>query len=326
MGLAGMMLALLGGAALAAEAPVSWWTRYAAPANQVPLPDGRKLNLYCEGKGSPTVVMDAGLGDNASSWRGVQDPIAQTTRVCAYDRAGLGLSTFDPGKRDTRAMADDLAAALKAAHVKGPYVLVGHSAAGLTVRLYASLHRKDVVGLVLVDPSVEDQIARMGAVSPKFAAAGKAGFEAMRPCTVDPRPEAFVRACTAGRPADMPTDLADLYAGTRSPNAYKTILAEGQAFQDVDSQEVIAARAPLGELPLVILTATKHPAPGVPDDEAAAVETVWNTMHDEVATLSTRGENRRVEGAGHYVHRDRPELVVAAVVEVVTAARAGHKK
>jgi pimeloyl-ACP methyl ester carboxylesterase len=218
-------------------------------------------------------------------------------------------------------MVDDLAAALKAAKVKGPYVLVGHSAAGLTVRLYASLHPRDVVGLVLVDPSVENQIERLAAASSTFGALARAGNPATRPCAVEPRPDTAAALCTAGRPADLPADMADLWPRLRSPAAYRAGLAEFEAFQAVDSQEVIAARKPFGALPLVILTATTHPAPGVSAEDAAAVEREWNRMHDEVATLSTHGENRVIQGAGHYVHRDRRQLVVDTVLEVVAAAR-----
>jgi pimeloyl-ACP methyl ester carboxylesterase len=318
--LAGLALA---STAAAAEPPAGWWVRYADPANLVALPDGRRINLYCEGQGSPVVVMDSGLGDNAASWRGVQDPIAQTTRVCVYDRAGLGLSTPDAARRDTRRMVDDLAAALKAARVKGPYVLVGHSAAGLTVRLYASLHRKDVVGLVLVDPSVENQIDRFAAVAPAFAALARAGNPVAKPCSQDPRPANLAAMCGGGRPTGAPEDV---WARLRSPSAYQTGQAELTAFQEMNSQEVIAARKPFGALPLVILTATRHPAPGITADEAAVVEREWNRMHDEVATLSTHGENRRIEGAAHYIHGDHPQVVIDAVVEVVTAARTNARK
>jgi hypothetical protein len=132
----------------------------------------------------------------------------------------------------------------------------------------------------------------------------------------------MVALCTAGRPADLPADMADLWSRLRSPASYGESLAELDAFQRVDSQQVITARKPFGAMPLIILTATTHPAPGVSADDAVAVERVWSQMHDEVAALSTRGENRVVPGAGHYVHRDRRQLVVDTVLEVVAAARA----
>lgn len=319
---AAAMALLAGHAAQAAEATASWWARWADPANRVALPDGRRINLYCEGKGGPVVVMDAGLGDTGASWRTVQDEIAKTVRVCVYDRAGLGFSTFDPGRRDTLAMTADLAAALKAARIKGPYVLVGHSMAGLNARVFASQHPKDVVGMVLVDPSVERQTERMAAASAKFAAASRGFMNSPSPCAAEPRPPEKEAACTTPRPRDLPADLAPVYDTTRSPKAYQAMMAEGASFSTFDSQQTAAASKPLGDMPLIVLTATLFPVPDVPADDMAAVGRVWNTMHDEVAALSTRGENRPVAGASHYIHRDKPQAVIDAVAEVVAAARA----
>jgi pimeloyl-ACP methyl ester carboxylesterase len=173
--LAGVLLAaaMAGGAAAqpAGTAQANpWWGRYMAQSTYAALPDGRRLNLYCEGRGAPLVILDSGLGDGASSWRKVQGQIAKTTRVCAYDRAGVWRSSAvaAPVGRDTAALVADLEQLLRAAKLKGPYVLVGHSLAGYTTRLFASRHRDQVAGLVLVDPSSENQTARMAQVAPAF--------------------------------------------------------------------------------------------------------------------------------------------------------------
>jgi pimeloyl-ACP methyl ester carboxylesterase len=113
---------------------------------------GRALFLSCTGTGAPTVVLEAGPGNGADTWAGVQPEIARFTRVCSYDRAGLGQS--DPattGVRTIQETFDDLHALLLAADVSGPIVLAGHSLGGLIVRLYASQYPDDVAGLVLVD-------------------------------------------------------------------------------------------------------------------------------------------------------------------------------
>jgi len=113
---------------------------------------GRALVLSCTGTGSPTVVLEAGAGNTAATWAGVQPEIARFTRVCSYDRAGLGQSDPAPaGVRTVQDSADDLHALLAAADISGPIVLAGHSLGGLIVRLYASQHPNDVAGLVLVD-------------------------------------------------------------------------------------------------------------------------------------------------------------------------------
>ena len=115
-------------------------TAYASAQQRVDI-GGRKLNLYCIGSGSPTVVFESGLSDWSFSWALVQPQIALRTRACSYDRAGLGYS--DPATRSSRSahMVDDLHRLLRAARVAPPYVLVGHSMGGLNVRLYADRFR-----------------------------------------------------------------------------------------------------------------------------------------------------------------------------------------
>lgn len=138
---------------------------YTKAQHLVDMDHGRRMNIYCRGAGSPTVILDAGLGGSLSTWGLVQAPIATRTRACSYDRAGLGFS--DAATRPSTAMniAEDLHALLNAAHVKPPYILVGHSFAGMTVRVYADRYPDDVVGMVIVDGSHEDQSVRVWAMT-----------------------------------------------------------------------------------------------------------------------------------------------------------------
>jgi pimeloyl-ACP methyl ester carboxylesterase len=113
---------------------------------------GRALFLSCTGTGAPTVVLEAGGGNSAETWAGVQPQVTRFTRVCSYDRAGLGQSDPAPaGVRTVQDSVDDLHALLAAAGISDPIVLAGHSLGGLIVRLYASQYPADVVGVVLVD-------------------------------------------------------------------------------------------------------------------------------------------------------------------------------
>ncbi len=113
---------------------------------------GRALFLSCTGTGSPTVVLEAGSGNSADTWAAVQPQIAHFTRVCSYDRAGLGQSDPAPtGVRTVQDSVDDLHALLAAADISGPIVLAGHSLGGLIVRFYGSQFPDEVAGLVLVD-------------------------------------------------------------------------------------------------------------------------------------------------------------------------------
>jgi pimeloyl-ACP methyl ester carboxylesterase len=114
--------------------------------------DGHRMYYACSGAGSPTVVLDAGSPDTSGTWKSVQPQIARVTRVCAYDRAGLGRSAPPPpGRRTARTQVDELHLLLKAAGIPPPYVVVGHSWGGLLARIFARVYRRETGGAVLVD-------------------------------------------------------------------------------------------------------------------------------------------------------------------------------
>lgn len=117
---------------------------------------GFRLRLQCAGTGSPTVVMDSGLGDTIETWAEVWPGVKEFTRVCVYDRAGLGRSDRGPVPRTSQRIADELRALLVISQVPGPYILVGHSFGGLNMRLYAAQHPDQIAGLVLVEATHED--------------------------------------------------------------------------------------------------------------------------------------------------------------------------
>ena len=130
--------------------------RFAPPGVLVGVGGGRRLHLICRGSGAPAVIFEAsGLG-TYRDWERVLPEVARVTRACAYDRAGLGWSDAGPLPRDARRLGDDLAALIARAPIEGPLVLVGHSAGGLVVRLYAQEHPDLVKGLVLVDTAPAD--------------------------------------------------------------------------------------------------------------------------------------------------------------------------
>jgi pimeloyl-ACP methyl ester carboxylesterase len=129
------------------------------------------MHIDCRGVGRPTVVMDAGLGGASLDWSLVQPALQATTRVCVYDRAGMGWSEPVPGNRTPSDLATDLHALLTAAGESGPYVMVGHSLAGKNVRLFAATFPSEVQGMVLVD-------ARSEIVDQNMSADDTAGFNA----------------------------------------------------------------------------------------------------------------------------------------------------
>ena len=117
------------------------------------------LHVRCLGKGSPTVVLDSGPGDMWITWQRVMFDVAKFTRVCAYDRAGLGDSSRGPKPRTSQQMANELAALLDKVKIQGPYVLVSHATSNWIDRLYTAQHSDQVSALVFVSPFHEDIIS-----------------------------------------------------------------------------------------------------------------------------------------------------------------------
>jgi len=159
--------------------PGPWLARFSLAAPYVPqgrLVDigGRSVYLDCRGTGSPTVVLESGMGGGAGSWGMVLDAMASTTRTCAYDRPGLGSS----GPRGRHTLADAVADLHKTLEVAGevaPFVLVGHSHGGNYVRVFTDRYRSDVVGIVMVDtfdPDLETAYIHplLGALRPEYEA------------------------------------------------------------------------------------------------------------------------------------------------------------
>lgn len=320
---AATVLLAISGSAKAEPPPAkasAWYAGYHRDAKLVNLTDDRRLAIYCLGRGSPTVVLESGLGDGASSWWPVQDEIARTTQVCAYDRAGHGRSPAGPLPRDTRAEVADLELLLKQANLAGPYVLVGHSMGAYNVRLYATRHPGEVAGLVLVDGSVENQGRRFSEVIPKWNEVASRNLPLIRKCADPQRSGAVADACVGLPPPGYPAEFADRYRESQGAAHFATTLSERESFDSLDSEELIAERHSLGNLPMVVLTAGSG-MDGLPKEQAADIGKLWGRMHDEVAALSTVGVNRTVEGAHHYIHGEKPEAVIAAVTEVVEAAR-----
>jgi len=124
--------------------------RYPPPGRLVDVGD-HALHLDVRGAGSPVVVLEAGSGETSLGWQAVADALAERTTVVAYDRAGYAWSEPSAEPRTGEAVVADLRAALDAAGLAGPYVVVGHSMGGLFARLLAERAPEDVAGLVLVD-------------------------------------------------------------------------------------------------------------------------------------------------------------------------------
>jgi len=280
-------------------------SNYDKPDRLVALPDGRKLNLYCSGGGKVTVLLEAGFEAWSFAWNTPQAKLEQHYRVCSYDRAGLGFSDPGPSPRDGANIAADLDALITAAKLKRPFVLVGHSAGGLSMRLLYDRRPADVLGMVFVDSSVEGQFAgREDTV--KATAAGWYGCEA--PAKAGKLPSSAFPRCGPPVLSWMNPGMAARQAEIgRGPDYWRTMGSEYESIGTLTSAEVMRARQSYGDLPIVVLTAGTNPT--------------WTAMHARLAARSTRGVQHIFPANGHLLQLERPDAVAAAVDEVVAAAK-----
>jgi pimeloyl-ACP methyl ester carboxylesterase len=269
------------------------------------------------------------LGDyGIIEWRKVHGDLAKTTRVCAYDRAAVGFSDPAPLPRDTRHLADDLAALIKATPLRPPYVLVGASLGGMIVRLYADSHLREVGGMVLVDPEPEHEEARLEPVSPGFTQRIKSGIEAGHACFTAVSagvPAAGSKAaadCVDDPDPELPSAVNDhLKQISGHPPFWCEYLSENEEAIGAGSDQVAASKRSYGVLPLIVLTSSAPSNPNLKDPYYDARQKVVIAMHDEMAQLSSHGVNRTIPGATHHIMESAPQAVINAVDEVVANVR-----
>jgi pimeloyl-ACP methyl ester carboxylesterase len=287
------------------------------------------LSIDCRGQGSPTVVLDSGLGVPAVGWNPVQTEVAKFTRVCSYDRAGYGWSGESSAPRTSAEIVKELHALLAAANEKGPYILVGHSFGGFNVRVYNGQYPNDVAGMVLVDSSHEDQLSRL---PPAFQAAMKKQSaqlkreEVLAPFLIRFGIARFSQRNQGEAPGVSKEFGQEMLYLQMQPKFIEAAGSEMSLFPE--SADQVRASGNLGDKPLVVLTAGKlAPASQLPDGitqkDFEDFHVVWvNDLQMREAHLSTRGERIMVPDSSHMIPFERPDAIVSAVHEVYTSANA----
>lgn len=290
---------------------------YARPGALVGLPDGRRLNLHCSGSGSPTILLESGFGASSSAWHKVQPGLARTTRVCAYDRAGSGFSDPGPLPRDGGAIARDLDQALTAARIKGPFVVVGHSAGGLYARLFAARRPREVVGLVLLDTTVERR-------APQPVGDGLDGIRrrvqrCLAVSELRPQPADADTQWSGCLPAKGDSQAREV---ARRPDTWRNQLSELDSIFGRTSDQVFRASGVLRDIPLYVITASDTAA-AAPTYGFDKPQSVLVLQHEAIARAANLGSQQTVLSS-HMVMLDRPEVVVSAVEEMIRATRTGR--
>lgn len=240
------------------------------------LVDDRYLWIACSGAGSPTVVMDAGVNSGSQVWSLVWPATASATRVCVYDRAGLGNSDPIPRPRTSEEIVADLHGLLQNAGIEGPYVMVAHSFGGLNIRLYASRYPTEVLGMVLVDAVHEDRFAATAKI---LTPAQEREFEQRRQANPEGldyfESSRLVRALGPALP-DFPLIVIARGQAEDWPRGYPVAALEKSWRQ---LQADLASRGRQGKL--VIAEKSDHNIPGhQPDIVVEAVRQVVQAVRD----------------------------------------------
>jgi pimeloyl-ACP methyl ester carboxylesterase len=268
---------------------------------------GHRLHLNCTGTGSPTVVLENGLGSMSANWARVTAEVSRTTRVCAYDRAGQGWSEDVNAPQDGLAIAADLHNLLARAGASGPYLMVGHSAGGTYVMAYAARYPDEVAGMVLLDSmspyeftalpgfATEQSMMRRGlGVLPSLARLG------------------VTQALPTSAWSSLPEPAASqVQAYSSSPRGMRNMRDEQSMYPKVFEQA--KALVSLHGKPLVVVTAT----------ESIHKHKEWTELQDRLAALSTNSQHRVADAThqGLIEAEATFEPAVLAIIDVTQAVR-----
>jgi pimeloyl-ACP methyl ester carboxylesterase len=281
----------------------------AAPGQLIDVASDRQLHLHCVGSGSPTVVLNNGLGGNSANWARILDATAPTTRVCSYDRAGQGWSDPVGEPQDSAAIVADLRQLLERAGERGPFVLAGHSAGGAYAMAYAARHPNDVAGLVLLDSMTPEQFT----ILPDFPSvyALSARLYGLAPTLVRIGVGQLVRALSAPEP---PGDAGEqALAVGASARDWRTTRDEHSVYRRALAQA--GELTTLGDKPVAVVSAT-----------ATLEETRgWRAAQAKLATLSSNSSAQTIESAHADVIVDETAARQSAnaILNVVDSVRNG---
>jgi len=278
--------------------------------------DEIKMYIHCTGEGSPTILLEAGLDDFSIFWSLVQPEIAETSRVCSYDRAGLGWSKPSPSPRTSETMVDELHELLVNTKVHPPYVLVGHSFGGALTRLYVHKYPDEVLGMVLVDAAPGDLFVRVpfwrNAIEGKIglfrilAPLSSLGLLALVPENIPNR----------GMSDDV---LAQYRAIAVSTDYFHTGVAENEAFEG-NLAQVRNVNIDLGDMPLIVISRGYWDAiPGFSEIKNQQAWRAWNEMQSELLSLSSNSRQIIAAESEHHIQLQQPELVIDAIKDVIQA-------
>lgn len=275
--------------------------RFPPPGRLVDI-GGHRLHLLCAGTGTPTVLLEAGLGNDVNHWSGLFEALAGEGRVCAYDRAGLGWSEAGPMPRTPARLADETARLLAASGEAAPFVLVGHSNGGAHVRLLAQARPGEIAGMVLVDPNAPHPDG-----CPPMPFATRAGFGTLAALAGFGLPRLLLPTLFPLERSALPAQARTTHGALRARTAaLRAVWSEARAGCDL----IAAAEAvpwPAG-VPVEVLSAGRRPP-----------QLAWVPQAHRAMAQAAGGRWTEVAGAGHWIQLEQPEAVLAAIRRVRSA-------
>jgi pimeloyl-ACP methyl ester carboxylesterase len=278
---------------------------YPPPGQMVDV-GGYRLHINCIGTGSPTVVIDAGWGDWSARWSWVQPEVAKTTRVCTYDRAGMGYSEAGPLPRNAGQFAKELHTLLHQANIPGLYVLVGHSLGGLPVRVFAHDYAAEVAGVVLIESMSPAQFPQSPTDTKPQTASQSSGFSI--PFVLARIGLVRLFAGPLGFTPTLPPEVQKAFtAFSVTPRSIQAWEDEGAGMLESGAQAL--AVKTFGDLPLIVLSRGLDQKPD------------WQAMQAELLQLSSNSQQLIAHKSGHNIEIDQPEAAVVAIVKMVEKLR-----
>lgn len=329
------VVALLFAALIFWQALMSFYDR-----RRFPPPSSRINGLYYRlmGEGNITVVFDAGAGGWSDDWCLVAPEVAKFARVLVYDRAGYGWSESGILPRDARQCAMELKTLLDGAAIPPPYLLVGHSIAGLNLQAFTALYPETVAGLVLVDISdrltIREQLERYLPETER-----EPTLKQFIRFYGDPAPHPLYKLLRIVIPALGMTRLFGERLMRQLPvysvlppderrrnralfwqsNTMRTLLDEGQMLE-ASAAQVREMLPDFGNLPVTVLTADtpggKRYTKAMPE-KLMPLARLRRQVQSELAALSSRGQHRVIAQSQHFIHIDQPQAVIEAIHETL---------
>ncbi len=276
-----------------------------------------KMHINCTGKGSPTVILDAGAGAWSIHWFEVQKVLSKQTRVCSYDRLGLGWSSLGNMPRTAKKDAVDLHELLQKSGERAPFVLVGHSYGGYIARIFYDMFPKNIAGIGLIDSAHEHQWERLPAAKQMLELGLKAAKENLEKAKAGKLKKEDYIGVASEMLLSYQAQMVQIKTHETSVSVLENIF---------ESASEVGKTKKLGNLPLLVLSAGNSFAAFIDDNEKnkpllTSLNSGWMEMQYDLATRSTNSEHLISQKDSHRLNRDNPKLIAYSLMLLLEKTR-----